>query len=71
MGLGDWNVGMDRVGIQGRGESVWRGFFLCEVPMRFSEVARLKGDLAFVERCQREASRLRQNLDAYGWNGGW
>src|SRR5262249_26455400 len=28
MGAGDWNDGMNRVGIQGRGETVWGGWFL-------------------------------------------
>ena len=28
MGTGDWNDGMNRVGREGRGESVWLGFFL-------------------------------------------
>ncbi|HEY8709613.1 MAG TPA: carbohydrate-binding protein, partial [Burkholderiaceae bacterium] len=29
MGSGDWNDGMNRVGIEGRGESVWLAWFLC------------------------------------------
>ncbi len=28
MGGGDWNDGMNKVGIEGKGESVWLGFFL-------------------------------------------
>ena len=28
MGGGDWNDGMNRVGVEGRGESVWLGWFL-------------------------------------------
>ena len=28
MGTGDWNDGMNRVGAQGKGESVWNGWFL-------------------------------------------
>jgi cyclic beta-1,2-glucan synthetase len=31
IGSGDWNDGMNLVGIGGKGESVWLGFFLCEV----------------------------------------
>ena len=34
MGSGDWNDGMNRVGIKGTGESVWLGFFLCSVLKR-------------------------------------
>ena len=31
MGCGDWNDGMNLVGIDGKGESIWLAFFLCEV----------------------------------------
>ncbi|WP_295412895.1 glycoside hydrolase family 94 protein [uncultured Thiodictyon sp.] len=71
MGSGDWNDGMNLVGLKGQGESVWLGFFLYEVLMRFSGVASLKGDLALVERCRQEAEQLRRNLDQHGWDGGW
>jgi len=71
IGTGDWNDGMNRVGEHGKGESVWLGFFLYEVLQQFSEVARLRGDTAFLERCQREAAQLRQNLEQNGWDGEW
>ena len=32
---GDWNDGMNRIGNQGKGESVWLGFFLCNILERF------------------------------------
>lgn len=71
IGSGDWNDGMDRVGMMGQGESVWLGFFLYEVLMQFAEIARLRDDPPFVERCQQEAAQLRQNLEQQGWDGGW
>ncbi len=71
IGSGDWNDGMNLVGERGKGESVWLGFFLYEVLMRFTEVARMRGDLSFVERCQSEAAQLRQNLEQNGWDGQW
>jgi cellobiose phosphorylase len=71
IGSGDWNDGMNLVGEQGRGESVWLGFFLHEVLMRFTEVAKTRGDIAFVERCQEEAAHLRRNLEEHGWDGEW
>ena len=40
MGSGDWNDGMNLVGIEGRGESVWLAFFLYDVLTRFAELAR-------------------------------
>ncbi len=71
IGSGDWNDGMNIVGEHGKGESVWLGFFLYHVLMQFTEVARTRGDLSFVEHCQREAAQLRQNLEQNGWDGEW
>ena len=71
IGSGDWNDGMDLVGQHGKGESVWLGFFLYEVLMRFSELARSRGDLQFVERCMEEAELLRRNIEQHGWDGEW
>ena len=62
---------MNIVGEHGKGESVWLGFFLYEVLMRFTDIARIHGDLPFVERCQREAAQLRQNIEQNGWDGKW
>jgi cyclic beta-1,2-glucan synthetase len=71
IGSGDWNDGMNRVGEHGKGESVWLGFFLYEVLMRFTEVARVRGDVSFAERCEREAAQVRQNIEQNGWDGEW
>ena len=71
MGSGDWNDGMNLVGAHGKGESVWLGFFLYEVLMQFTGIARMRSDTKFAERCQREAAQLRQNLERNGWDGEW
>lgn len=71
IGSGDWNDGMDRVGEQGKGESVWLGFFLHEVLTRFAEVAAARGDVPFAGRCLNEADTLRANIERHGWDGGW
>jgi cellobiose phosphorylase len=71
IGSGDWNDGMNMVGKDGKGESVWLAFFLYEVLMRFSEVARMHGDLAFAERCEREAGTLSGHIEQNGWDGEW
>jgi len=71
IGSGDWNDGMNIVGKHGKGESVWLGFFLHEVLMRFAKVARVHGDISFAERCQREAAYVRQNIEQNGWDGEW
>jgi cellobiose phosphorylase len=71
IGTGDWNDGMNMVGNQGTGESVWMGFFLYEVLTKFSEVAQLHNDLSFSEKCLKEATTLRQNIEKNGWDGEW
>jgi cellobiose phosphorylase len=71
MGSGDWNDGMNKVGEKGKGESVWLGFFLYDVLRQFTDIARLHNDAPFVERCQTEADRLRQNIEQNAWDGEW
>ena len=71
MGSGDWNDGMNMVGIEGRGESVWLGFFLCEVLNKFTAVAELHNDLPFAERCRSEAQQLRGQIEQQAWDGEW
>ncbi|MDX9989607.1 GH36-type glycosyl hydrolase domain-containing protein [Thiothrix unzii] len=71
MGSGDWNDGMNLVGIEGKGESIWLGFFLCEVLGQFAELAKQRNDIPFAERCQQERYQLRQNLERHGWDGAW
>jgi cellobiose phosphorylase len=71
IGSGDWNDGMNRVGVLGKGESVWLGFFLYEVLRRFGEVADAHGDPAFAEFCRGEGARLRLSLEEQGWDGAW
>ncbi len=71
IGSGDWNDGMNLVGEHGQGESVWLGFFLYEVLMRFAVLARTQGDVSFAERCAKEAAELRRNIERHGWDGEW
>ncbi|MBI3545314.1 MAG: cyclic beta 1-2 glucan synthetase, partial [Gammaproteobacteria bacterium] len=66
-----WNDGMNMVGIQGKGESVWLGFFLYDVLRRFSELAQARGDHAFVERCQTQADQLQSRIEQQAWDGAW
>jgi cyclic beta-1,2-glucan synthetase len=71
IGCGDWNDGMNRVGNEGRGESVWLAFFLYDVLTQFSELARARKDFAFADRCLAEARQLKQNIELHAWDGAW
>ncbi|MBN2437940.1 MAG: cyclic beta 1-2 glucan synthetase [Deltaproteobacteria bacterium] len=71
IGSGDWNDGMNLVGAEGKGESVWLGFFLYDVLMRFTGLARARGDIAFANRCELEAAQVCRNIGLNGWDGLW
>jgi cyclic beta-1,2-glucan synthetase len=69
IGSGDWNDGMNRVGLQGRGESVWLGWFLSTVLARFIPLCEQR-DPARAARYASEAGRLAAMLEQ-SWDGEW
>ncbi|MDP1559651.1 MAG: glucoamylase family protein [Nitrosomonas sp.] len=71
MGCGDWNDGMNRVGNEGRGESVWLAFFLYDVLTQFAALARARLDLNFADHCTTQARQLQLNIEQHGWDGAW
>lgn len=71
IGTCDWNDGMNKVGNQGRGESVWLGFFLYEVLKQFIMITQARDDRKFMEVCENAAKDIQQNLEANGWDGEW
>ena len=64
IGSGDWNDGLNRVGVRRRGESTWLGFFLHSVLTTFAPICESRGDSARAERYQSEAGRLRTHARA-------
>ena len=71
MGVGDWNDGMNRVGREGRGESVWMGFFLFDILGRFAPLAEARGDADRAARYAAHREHLREALNTAGWDGQW
>ncbi|CAD5365914.1 Glycosyltransferase 36 [Rubrivivax sp. A210] len=71
MGSGDWNDGMNRVGHQGRGESVWLAWFLCRVVADFGPVARQRGEVGRAQRWDDAAAGWRTALAGPAWDGQW
>jgi cyclic beta-1,2-glucan synthetase len=71
IGTCDWNDGMDRVGNEGKGESVWLAWFLIDVLNKFASVAEQRGDVAFAETCRQEAKQLARNVEQHAWDGKW
>src|SRR5580692_2906971 len=62
---------MDKVGNEGKGESVWLAFFLYDVLTRFQELARSRKDVDFADRCQKESFQLKKNIELNSWDGNW
>jgi cyclic beta-1,2-glucan synthetase len=70
-GAGDWNDGMNRVGIAGRGESVWLGWFLKATLSRFAVIAAERGNFDRATAWTAHASSLQQAIERESWDGGW
>ncbi|MFH0753986.1 MAG: glucoamylase family protein [Candidatus Omnitrophota bacterium] len=71
MGSGDWNDGMNLVGKDGKGESVWLAFFLCDVLKSMTDLALAHGDQAFSDFCRQECDKLVRNIETHAWDGAW
>ena len=70
MGGGDWNDGMNRVGVGGSGESVWLGWFLVSLLRPFAVVAAGRGEQDRAESYRRHTARLIDALEG-AWDGEW
>lgn len=71
MGTGDWNDGMNRVGHEGRGESVWLAWFLCSVVEHFAPIAQARGEHGRVARWNEARRGWIAALHDAGWDGAW
>jgi cyclic beta-1,2-glucan synthetase len=71
MGAGDWNDGMNRVGIGGRGESVWLGWFYYATLQAYASICERMGDEEAAGKYRQRMARLRDALDANAWDGAW
>jgi cyclic beta-1,2-glucan synthetase len=71
MGSGDWNDGMNRVGNQGKGESVWMAWFLITALTEFALIAEQRGELKRANRWREHASELKAAVEMHGWDGAW
>ncbi len=71
MGTGDWNDGMNRVGREGRGESVWMGFFLFRIITDFLPACERRADAARIARYGAYREHLAAALNDAGWDGAW
>lgn len=72
IGSGDWNDGMDRVGAEGRGESVWLTWFFAHTARRFGNLLKSLGG-----EFERGAEKYLGAAASFGrtandaWDGQW
>ncbi len=71
MGTGDWNDGMNRIGDQGRGESVWLAWFLQSVLASWAPVAAARGETARAKSWTDHAAAIATAVDREAWDGKW
>lgn len=71
IGGGDWNDGMNHVGLQGKGESVWLAWFLIQVLHDFADLQTISGQPGQGEGYRTQAKRLAQAIEDSSWDGNW
>src|SRR5256712_339886 len=71
IGSGDWNDGMNRVGHEGRGESVWLGGFLHTTLWEFARRAEVRGEHERAARWRQHVHSLQAALEREAWDGDW
>jgi cyclic beta-1,2-glucan synthetase len=71
IGAGDWNDGLNRVGLGGKGESVWLAWFEICVLRDFAELLELREYHDEAQACRTRAAKLAKIIDARAWDGAW
>jgi len=71
IGSGDWNDGLNRVGLEGEGESVWLGWFLYDTLSRFARICERMRDGDRARALRQQAEELQRRLEETAWDGDW
>jgi cyclic beta-1,2-glucan synthetase len=71
IGTGDWNDGLNKVGEEGKGESVWLGWFLHATLLKFAPLAKARGESVRAATWSQHAAALRESLERDAWDGDW
>jgi cyclic beta-1,2-glucan synthetase len=71
IGIGDWNDGMNRVGIEGKGESVWLAWFLIATLRAFAVHAEARGEATDAADFRQRADAYAAAVEAHAWDGAW
>ncbi|MEN6523207.1 MAG: hypothetical protein ABFD14_05715, partial [Anaerolineaceae bacterium] len=71
IGTGDWNDGLNRVGKDGKGESVWLAWFLCDVLERFAVICEQNGEVETARRYRTRVKEYAAAVEQSAWDGDW
>ncbi len=71
IGSGDWNDGMNRIGREGKGESVWLAWFLIPNLQAWAQLAETRGETDRARVWIEHANKLKTSLEAQAWDGAW
>jgi cellobiose phosphorylase len=71
IGTGDWNDGMNSVGDEGKGESVWLAWFLVDVWTRFAGLCDRRGEERLADQYREQARSLSATIERTSWDGEW
>ncbi len=71
IGGGDWNDGMNRVGVEGKGESVWLAWFLIATLNSFAEHVAARGDAEEARELRAQAAAYAEAVERHAWDGAW
>ena len=71
MGSGDWNDGMNRVGSDGKGESVWLAWFLIDTLKGLLEVCESRLGNAQAQVYRGAIGELTEAVEHHAWDGEW
>ena len=71
MGMSDWNDGLSRVGIGGRGESVWVAWFLLYLLTLYIPYVERFGDKDRAEKYKNYSNHIQKSVEKNAWDGRW
>lgn len=71
MGGGDWNDGMDKVGIGGNGESVWLAWFFYTLLGDFIPLCYEMREQSYADELQKKRDALIDSIEKHAWDGEW
>ena len=71
IGSGDWNDGFSRVGIEGKGESIWLAWFLITTLRGFAKLSSSRGDTQSRDWMLARADEYKRAVEENAWDGAW